>query len=70
MMPHYAVMKSNFIDNIIIAESLEDAENLTLTTCINISDLDPMPGCGWKLKEDGSWLSEAELRELNNTEII
>jgi hypothetical protein len=37
-MPRYAVMNNSTVTNVILAETLEDAELVTGLTCINIED--------------------------------
>ena len=50
-MPNFAVIVNDFVNNIIVAESLEDAESLSNYTCVELSDgVFASIGWGW----DGS----------------
>jgi hypothetical protein len=39
-MPIFAVINGEQVENIIVAETIEDAENVTLQKCVDITDID------------------------------
>lgn len=45
-MANFAVIENNIVVNVIVAESLEDAENATNLTCIEYTN-DSLAGIGW-----------------------
>jgi len=45
-MPNFAVIDSGFVVNVILANSLEDAQLATGKTCVEYSDATPA-GVGW-----------------------
>lgn len=50
-MPTYAVLKENAVVNVIVADSKEDAELLTNSTCVEYTPENPL-GIGWVLEGD------------------
>ena len=44
-MPNYAVIQNNVVTNVIVAETLDIAELVTSSTCVDITDL--RVGIGW-----------------------
>lgn len=46
-MAKYAVIKDGIIDNVILADTKEIAEQVTRLTCIEISSEPNGPGIGW-----------------------
>jgi hypothetical protein len=45
-MPNFAVIENNVVINVILADTLEDAEQATGFTCIEYTDASPI-GIGW-----------------------
>lgn len=54
---YLVVGENGLARNSIVAESLEDAENLTGYKCVDITDMEVKPGVGWKF-EDGKWFDD------------
>lgn len=67
-MANYAVMNGNLITNVIVAESLEDAEQLTGAKCIELSTEPGSPGPGWTLQDDNTWLNPLDVQPTPVTE--
>jgi hypothetical protein len=45
-MPQFAVINGNIVLNVIIAESLDDAQELTKMTCVEVTEENPA-GVNW-----------------------
>lgn len=46
-MANYAVIKNGIVDNIVIADTKEIAEEVTSLTCIEYENTIDAPGIGW-----------------------
>ena len=46
-MANYAVIKDGIVDNVIVADTQEIAEQATGLTCVEIEYLPGSPGIGW-----------------------
>jgi hypothetical protein len=58
-MPSYAVIKSNAVVNVIVADSKEDAELLTNSTCVEYTSENPL-GVGW-IKDGETFIDPTEV---------
>jgi hypothetical protein len=51
-MSRFAVINGGIVQNVIVCESLEDAETLTGTTCVAIEQVPGGPGMGWRYENE------------------
>ena len=58
-MSRFAVIEGRTVQNVIVCESLEDAETATKRTCVAIEQVPGGPGLGWRY-ENGEFLPPIE----------
>lgn len=60
-MANYAIIKDGIVDNVIVADTQEVAEQVTGLTCVEIEQIPGGPGIGWSY--DGTEFSAPVVEE-------